>query len=105
MVVFMKISYDWEFGQIYVEISDADIDFLEEKKQLSDTENHTLLLKNQIISLFDKLDIERDEKNPTTLVSITLSDELFENLKENLFTNHIERIAGSLSVEFFKREL
>lgn len=59
----MKIAYDGEFGQIYVQLRDSDIQILQEKKEIQ--ENGSSL---KIDDSYDIPEPLRDERNPTEIL-------------------------------------
>lgn len=100
----MKISYDGEFWQIWIELTDKNIETLKEKKELHDDTG--------FLNIDDRCRLSpepsRDAKDLTKILGINISQQLFDLFLEacenpdSKKKSYIERIWCSLSVELIR---
>lgn len=97
----MRISYDSEFWQIYVELTDANIQTLQEKKELRDEAWFLFVDPKQ-----QTHEPIWDPELPTKILGITIAQTLFdlfvETCKNPQNRSALDRIGTSLSVELIR---
>ncbi len=102
----MEISYDWEFGQIYVKLNDKNIKDLKENKRLMENDCFIRIDDEYVVP-----EPKRDTDAPTKIIWIGISNQLFDlfidickrkKRKASVQESCLERVGNMLSVELLR---